>query len=253
MSHAIPMAARHIRALLREPAWIGITLTTPIIWLLLFGSLFERAVDIPGFGSGDYTDFFTPGVVVMTAFFSAGWGGMSMIQDIDRGVIDRFLATPVKRSALIVGGLGQAGLTIAIQSLIIVGLALIVGAGFSNGPLGVIGMIAIGVVLGMTVGALSYGLALVVRKEETLIGAINVLLFPLTFISTAFMPADLIPGWMSTAADFNPVNWAVEAARISAMGDDWGKLALYAGMLLVLAFVCAAFATRAFRAYQRSL
>jgi ABC-2 type transport system permease protein len=253
MNHAIPMTARHVRALLREPAWIGITLTTPIIWLLLFGSLFERAVDIPGFGGGDYTDFFTPGVVVMTAFFSAAWGGMSMIQDIDRGVIDRFLGTPVKRSALIVGRLGQGAITIAIQSLIIVGLALLVGAGFANGPLGVIGMIAIGVLLGLTVGALSYGLALVVRKEETLIGAINVLLFPLTFISTAFMPGALIPGWMQTAADLNPVNWAVEAARIAAMGDDWAKLAAYTGALIVLALVCVGFATRAFRAYQRSL
>ena len=109
---SIAMTVRHVRALLREPAWIAITLTTPIIWLLLFGSLFERVVDIPGFGSGDYTDFFTPGVVVMTAFFSAGWSGMTMIQDIDRGVIDRFLGTPVKRSALIVGRVGQAALTI---------------------------------------------------------------------------------------------------------------------------------------------
>lgn len=97
----------------------------------------RRAVEIPGFGSGDYTDFFTPGVVVMTAFFSAGWSGMSVIQDIDRGVIDRFLGTPVKRSALIVGRVGQAAITIAIQSLIIVALALIVGANFANGVLGV--------------------------------------------------------------------------------------------------------------------
>jgi ABC-2 type transport system permease protein len=253
MTHVVPMTARRVRALLREPAWIGITLTTPIIWLLLFGSLFERTVDIPGFGSSDYTDFFTPGVVVMTAFFSAGWGGMSMIQDIDRGIVDRFLATPARRSSLIIGSVGQAALTIAIQSLIIVGLALLVGASFSNGVPGVIGMILIGMLIGLTVGALSNGLALVVRKEETLIGAINVLLFPLTFLSTAFMPKELIPGWMQTAADVNPVNWAVEAARIAAQGDDWGQLAVYTGALIALALVCIAFATRAFRAYQRSL
>ena len=213
----------------------------------------ERAVDIPGFGSSDYTDFFTPGVVVMTAFFSAGWGGMSMIQDIDRGIVDRFLATPARRSSLIIGSVGQAALTIAIQSLIIVGLALLVGASFANGVPGVIGMILIGMLIGLTVGALSNGLALVVRKEETLIGAINVLLFPLTFLSTAFMPKELIPGWMQTAADMNPVNWAVEAARIAAQGDDWGQLAVYSGALVALALVCIAFATRAFRAYQRSL
>jgi ABC-2 type transport system permease protein len=178
---------------------------------------------------------------------------MSMIQDIDRGVIDRFLGTPVKRSALIVGRVGQAAITITIQSLIIVALALIVGANFPNGVLGVLGMVAIGALLGVTVGALSNGLALVVRKEESLIGAINVLLFPLTFISTAFMPRDLLPGWMQTAADLNPVNWAVEAARIAASGDDWDELALYTGALVLLALVCVGFATRAFRAYQRSL
>jgi ABC-2 type transport system permease protein len=189
----------------------------------------------------------------MTAFFSAGWGGMSMIQDIDRGIVDRFLATPARRSSLIIGSVGQAALTIAIQSLIIVGLALLVGASFSNGVPGVIGMILIGMLIGLTVGALSNGLALVVRKEETLIGAINVLLFPLTFLSTAFMPKELIPGWMQTAADVNPVNWAVEAARIAASGDDWGQLAVYTGALVALALVCIGFATRAFRAYQRSL
>jgi ABC-2 type transport system permease protein len=67
------------------------------------------------------------------------------------------------------------------------------------------------------------------------------------------MPAALIPGWMETAAEFNPVNWAVEAARISAQGDDWGQLAVYTGALVLLALVCVGFATRAFRAYQRSL
>lgn len=168
-------------------------------------------------------------------------------------MIDRFLGTPVKRSALIVGRLGQGAITIAIQSLIVVGLALAVGAGFENGVLGVLGMIAIGALLGMTVGALSNGLALVVRKEETLIGVINVLLFPLTFLSTAFMPAELIPGWLQTAAEANPVNWAVEAARIAASGGDWDQLALYSGALVLLALVCIGFATRAFRAYQRSL
>ena len=67
------------------------------------------------------------------------------------------------------------------------------------------------------------------------------------------MPEDLIPGWMQTAAEFNPVNWAVEAARIAASGDDWGRLAGYTGALVALSLVCIGFATRAFRAYQSSL
>ena len=89
------MTVRHLRALWRQPWWIVVTLIQPIIWLLLYGALFKRVVEIPGFHGGSYIEFLTPGVVVMTAFFSAGWGGMAMIEDIDRGVIDRFLVSPV--------------------------------------------------------------------------------------------------------------------------------------------------------------
>ena len=128
------------------------------------------------------------------------------------------------------------------------------GANFPNGVLGVLGMVAIGALLGVTAGALSNGLALVVRKEETLIGAINVLLFPLTFISTASMPRDLIPGWMQTAADFNPVNWAVEAGRSATLSEiDWGLVAGRVGLLAALVLLSTWFATRAFGTYQRSL
>ena len=95
MTHAIPMTARRVRALLREPAWIGITLThARSSGCCCSARCSSGRSTSPGSGADDYTDFFTPGVVVMTAFFSAGWGGMSMIQDIDRGIVDRFLATP---------------------------------------------------------------------------------------------------------------------------------------------------------------
>ena len=81
----------------------------PVIWLLLFGALFKRVVDIPGFGGGSLHRFLTPGVVIMTALFSAGWSGMTVIDDIDRGVMDRFLVSPVRRGALIAGRLAYQG------------------------------------------------------------------------------------------------------------------------------------------------
>ncbi|HEX8859263.1 MAG TPA: ABC transporter permease, partial [Actinomycetes bacterium] len=65
---------------------ISISLVQPVIWLLLFGQLFKRVVEIPGFAAGSYITFLTPGVVVMTAVFSGGWAGMGVISDIDRGV-----------------------------------------------------------------------------------------------------------------------------------------------------------------------
>src|SRR5918912_368108 len=124
---------RHVRELLRQPWWIAVTLVQPVIWLLLYGALFKKVVEIPGFHGGSYIEFLAPGVVVMTALFASGWSGMPLIDDIERGVTDRFLVSPVRRSALISGRLVNSALTITIQSLIIVGLALIVGASFPGG------------------------------------------------------------------------------------------------------------------------
>ena len=103
--------------------------------------------------------FLTLGVIIMTAIFSAGWGGMALIDDLNRGVIDRFLVTPVARTPLILGRLMQAATVIVIQSLIIVGLALLTGARFPSVG-GVAVLIVLGAMLGAAFGGLSNGLAL---------------------------------------------------------------------------------------------
>ena len=198
------MTVRHLMALWRQPWWIAVSLVQPVIWLLLFGALFKAVTDIPGFGSDNYIQFLAPGVVVMTAFFGAGWAGMPVIEDIDRGVIDRFLVSPVRRSSLISGRLASWSLTTAIQSLIIVVLALIVGAGFSNNVLGVVVLIIEATLVGAAFGCLSIGLALLIRKEETLIAAVQFLVLPLSFMSVTFMQKSLMPGWMQTVSNFNP-------------------------------------------------
>ena len=80
------------------------TLVQPVIWLLLFGSLFEVVSTSPASATDYYIEFLAPGIVVMTAFFSAGWSGMPLIEDLDRGVIDRLLVTPASRVALLIAG-----------------------------------------------------------------------------------------------------------------------------------------------------
>ncbi len=248
------MTVRHLMALWRQPWWIAVSLVQPVIWLLLFGALFGTVTDIPGFGSNNYIQFLAPGVVVMTAFFGAGWTGMPVIEDIDRGVIDRFLVSPVRRSSLISGRLTSSALTTAIQSLIIVALALIVGASFDNGVLGVLVLIVVSVLVGSAFGSLSIGLALLVRREETLIATVQFLLLPLSFMSVTFMQKSLMPGWMQTVADYNPLNWAVEAGRDAVTASpDWGAIAGRSALLLAFLLVCGLFAVRAFRTYQRSV
>jgi ABC-2 type transport system permease protein len=248
------VSLRYIRALLRQPAFIVITLIQPVIWLLLFGALFKSVTEIPGFHGGSYIAFLAPGVVVMLAVSSAGWTGMGFIEDMTSGVMDRTLAAPVWRGALNLGSVAQAVLTIVIQSLLIVGLALALGAHFPGGVGGVAILVLVGALLGAVFASLSNGVALLARQREALIGAVSFVLLPLTFLSSALMQRSLEPSWIRTVSRYNPVNWAAEAGRSAALGHiNWGLVATRIGYLVALLIVAAWFATRAFGTYQRSL
>ncbi len=113
-----------------------------------------------------------------------------------------------------------------IQALLIIALALILGADFKGGVIGVIVMMLVAALLAAVVASLSNAVGLVGRQRETVIGTVSFFQLPLTFLSTGMMQKSLLPHWMQTAAKFNPVNWAVEAARAAAMQKtDWGSSA----------------------------
>ncbi len=248
------VSLRNLRALMRQPAYLGITLTQPIIWLLLFGALFKSVALIPGFHGGSYIDYLTPGIVVMLAVSSAGWSGMGFIEDINGGVMDRMLVSPVWRGALNAGIVLGNVFTVIIQTALIALLALALGADYQGGVGGVLVMIVLAGLLGSVFASLSNGLGVMARQRESLIGAVSLVLLPLTFLSTALMQQSLVPHWIRDVSRFNPVNWAVVAARSAAMQKtDWGLVASRFGLLLALAVIAAWFATRAFRAYQRSV
>lgn len=248
------MTARHLRELWRQPWFVGVTLVQPVIWLLLFGALFKRIIEIPGFTGHSYIAFLAPGVVVMTAMFNSAWSGMALIEDLNRGVTARFLVSPVRREALIAGRLLKEAVVVVIQSLIIVVIALLAGATFPGGVAGVAVLFAVAALLGATFGGLSNGFALIMRQEEALIGAVQFIVLPLTFLSTTFLESQLMPSWIRDVSDFNPTNWAVIAGRgATGVNPDWGLVASRAGFLALLLLCSLAFATRAFRSYQRSV
>ncbi len=252
--HTWYMTVRHLRSLARQPWYMAITLVQPVIYLLLFGALFQRIVQIPGFGSSSYVTFLLPGVVVMTALFSASWNGMSMIEDIDRGVMDRFLVSPVRRSALITGRIVQIAVVTIIQSIVIVLLGWARGASFPNGIVGIAVLVLASILLAAPFGVLSNGLALVARKEETLIGASQFVILPLTFLASVFMARPLMPRWVQNVATYNPLDWAVRAGREAMSASvNWGVVWSHIGYLTAFALVSGWLATRAFRAYQRSV
>jgi ABC-2 type transport system permease protein len=249
------MTGRHLRAFVRQPWFVGMALVQPVIWLLLFGALFKSVTEIPGFTTAaSYLDYLVPGVLVMTALFGCGWSGMSIIEDLDRSIIDRFLVTPVHRSAIIVGLTAYELVAFGIQAAIIGGLAWLLGARFEGGLLGFGALTLCAMLVGASVASFSCAMALILRQRESVIGINTLMTLPLTFLSAAFMPLRLVPDWIASVARFNPVNWAVEAGR-EALGasPDWAFVAPRIVGLAILTMLSLGWATRAFRSYQRSI
>ena len=253
VAHTRAIAIRHVRNFLRQPWWIAISLMQPAIYLLLFGQLFSAVGRLPAF-DGSYLDFLLPGVVVMSALMSGGWAGTALIDDIGRGVMDRMLVTSVRRTAVIVGHLGQQALIVVIQAVVLVGLGLAVGARFDGGPAGILVTFAAAILLGTAVGALSHAVALLSRTQETLIAVSQGIILPMTFLSTVFMVPALMPDWMAAVAAFNPLTWAADASRSALDGPaDPPFIAARLAWLSVFLVVSVWLSLRAFGRYRRSI
>jgi ABC-2 type transport system permease protein len=190
----------------------------------------------------------------MNAFFGATWSGMGMITDLDRKFVERFLATPISRLALVLSQIVRSALTAAIQAVIILVVSLALGVRVHTGALGWLVVILAAMLVNSAFAGISQAIALLTRREATMIAVANFIGLPLLFISSTLLAEAQMPHWMRVAARLNPVNWGVEAARSVVLpGTDWGSVGRHLVYLAVLSAITAALATWTFRAYQRSL
>lgn len=252
--HVWFLGVRRFPALIRQPLWIPLSLAQPLVYLVLYSAVFQEIANIPGFRGDSYVTFLAPGIVIVASLFAGGWAGMNMVYDLDSGVVDRFLVSPVARTAVIGGRLVEESILAAIKSVGLVGVAVLMGATFHGGVLGLAILVLCAVVLSAAFSALSIAVALVVRRADSVVAMTQLLLLPLTFASTAFMQRDLMPGWAQTVSRLNPVDLAVVAGRGAVEQDqDWGVVLAHLGYLLAFLAVSIALAAQAFRLYRRSV
>jgi ABC-2 type transport system permease protein len=253
-THTALVFGRWTRASYRQPSLIAFTLIQPAIWLLLFGQLFQGVVRIPGFGDSSYIAFLTPGIVMMTALMTSGWSGTSFVQDMERGVMDRMLASPVSRGGLMAGQLLSNATTTLIQTILVFAIGIAAGARYDGGIGGYLVTIVASMLVGLSFGSLSNAVALLTRQQEALIGISQFVSLPLTFMSSIMIDPSVAPHWVNVAARFNPVDWATIAARQSlAATPDWASVGRHCLYLLAFALIVGWLSTRAFRTYQRSV
>ena len=193
LKHTWFMIVRQARNLTREPIWIALLLIQPMIWLILYGQLFKRVVHLGGFGTTSYVTFLAPAIVIMNAFFGATWSGMGMINDLKFKVIERFLATPASRLSLVLSQIVRAALTAAIQAVIILLVALALGVRVHEGAVGWLVVIVVSMLVTMPFAGISQGIALLTRREATMIAVANFIGLPLLFVSSTLLAASQMP------------------------------------------------------------
>jgi ABC-2 type transport system permease protein len=253
LRHTGWMVVRQARNLMREPIWIAMMVIQPLIWLVLYGQLYSRVPGIRGSASS-YKEFLLPGIVCMNAFFGGMWSGMAMISDLDRHVIDRFLASPASRVAIILSQVVRAGITAALQAVLLLAIGYALGVRVHGGVAGWLMVIVASALLAMVFAGFSHGIALLVRREASMIATANFIGLPLMFLSSILLTTAIMPVWIQHVSRYNPVNWGVVAARNAVVvGGEWWTSGQFLLFLIAAAAVTTGFATWCFRSYQRSI
>ena len=248
LSESLVLWVRQLRKLVRTPLLLFFALFQPLLFLLLFSQVFANLDRLPGFAYDSYLQFLTPSIVALTALNSAFQSGIGMVTDIEDGLLDKFLIAPIRRSSILFGKVLADASRIAVQATVIIVVAFIMGARFETGLPGVGVMLVLAALFGVAWAGLSNVIALRTGNGELTMMIGILVTFPVLFLSTAFMPAILLPDWLDTVAQFNPITYIVEALR-ALVNDGWAWVAVgeALGVTAALAVVTFTAATMAFR------
>ena len=207
----------------RNPFVLVVSLAQPIIFLVLFTEVFGNVAGqavgegLPGIS---YETYLVPAITIQVALAAAVTSGIGLVNDIENGMFEKVLVSPMNRTAIFVGKTAAEVFRIAVQVSIILGLGVLLGADVKSGLVGAAGIVAVGILFSLWFVALSNSVAIITRDQESTIIAANLLQFPLLFLSSAFLPLSTLPGWIQTFARLNPVTYGVDAARSLMLDQD---------------------------------
>jgi ABC transporter DrrB family efflux protein len=248
VSDTLVITRRNLLVWMRVPAYIVFTVIQPVIFVLMFRYVFGGAipVDIPG----GYVEFLLPGIVAQTAAFATFGTAIALAQELQKGVIDRLRSMPMARSAVLTGRLVADTTRMTVTILIVIGVGYAVDFRFHNGAFLAVSMIVLAIVFGVAICCIAAFTGLAIGDEESVQAFGLIWLFPLTFLSSAFVPTDTMPGWLQAFANNQPFTYVVNTMRAMALGGPieanlWKSIAWIAGIFIV-------FVPLAVRAYKRA-
>ena len=250
---------RNLIQTMRVPELLFFSLVQPVIFVLLFAYVFGGAIPIPGDTAADaYRQYLMPGIFGQTVAFAAASSTVGLAEDMHKGLIDRFRALPMSPPAVLIG---RTFADAARQILVLVVLSItgyLVGWRIDNGLLNAIWAYALLLLFAYTVAWIGSWIGLYMPNPETANTAGLVWLFPLTFLSNAFVPINSLPGWLQVVAAWNPISALVLACRelfgnpTGIQPDFWPLQNPELYTLLSCTVLIAIFATLSVRRYRRT-
>jgi ABC-2 type transport system permease protein/oleandomycin transport system permease protein len=243
------LARRSLLRIPRQPdLLIGFTIQ-PIMFVVLFVYVFGGAIATPGFD--DYADFLMPGIIVQSMSFGGFVTALGLAEDLKKGLIDRFRSLPMSRSAVLVGRTLADAVTNTVSLAIMIGVGLIVGFGFDANLLEVLGGVGLMLLFGYAFSWIFALIGMSVSSGESANAVGFTIIFPLSFLSSAFVPIDTFPAVLQAFAEVNPFTIITDAMRAlwldqPAGNNVWGAVAWSLGLTAV-------FAPLAARRYRRAI
>jgi ABC transporter DrrB family efflux protein len=237
VSDTAVVAVRNLKRIPRQPdLWVSFTVQ-PVMFVLLFVWVFGGAIQTPGYA---YVDFLMPGIVIQTMSFGGFVTAIGLSDDLRKGLIDRFRSLPMARSAVLGGRTLADVATNMISIAVMVVVGLLVGFSFSSSAIEVIAGFGLCILFGYAFSWIFAFVALSTSSAEGAQALGFMLIFPLTFASSAFVPPESMPSWLEAFAEANPFSTVVDALRAlwvdAPHGNDvWAAVAWCVGLIVVFA------------------
>jgi ABC transporter DrrB family efflux protein len=239
VSDIVVLAVRNLKRIPRAPDLLISFTLQPIMFVLLFNYVFGGAIETPGH---TYTEFLIPGLIVQTMFFGGFVTAIGLSDDLKKGLIDRFRSLPMSRGAVLAGRTLADVATNLLSIVVMIAVALIIGFSFDASPLEIVAGIGLMLLFGYAFSWLFAYFALVSSSAEAAQAIGFMVIFPLTFISSAFVPIDTLPDGLRQFAEVNPFTVAVDAMRALWIGDPagnsiWGAVLWTSGLIAVFSWL----------------
>lgn len=241
-------ATRHLRIIPRNPELLGFSLVQPIMFVLLFVYVFGGAIEVPGYEN--YNQFLIPGIFSQTLVFGSSFTAVGLAEDLSKGLIDRLRSLPIARSAVLVGRTFSDLARNALTFVVMLVVAFLVGFRFEGSVAAAIGGTALMIAFGYSFSWIQAWIGLSVGSVEAANAASFIWMFPMTFLSSAFVDPSTMPEWLQPVADHNPFTRLTNASRALYNGFDVGADLWWSlGWIIAITVV---FATLAVRKFSRA-